>query len=61
MWITNMGRTIVPYRWFFEEEKNYWYKRLQKTSYIREAKEMFTGRAYYNNSGSNLSNSQVRD
>ena len=56
-----MGRTIVPYRWIFEEEKNYLYKRLQKTRYAREVKEMFTGGAQYNDAGSNWSNGQVRD
>ena len=56
-----MGRTIAPYRWIYEEEKNYWYKRLKKSSYLKEGKELFTGGAYYNDAGSNWGTGLVRD
>lgn len=56
-----MGRTIVPYRWIFEEEKNYWYKKLKRTRYIKEATELFTGGAYYSDAGHNWGIGQVRD
>ena len=56
-----MGRTIAPYRWIFDEEKQYWYKRLKKTSYIDKVTELFTGGAFYSDAGHNWGIGQVRD
>ena len=56
-----MGRTIPPHRWIFEQEKNYWYKRLRKGQYIKYAEELFSGAAYYNEAGGFWSIGQVRE
>lgn len=56
-----MGRTIVPHRWIFEQEKGEWYKRLKPTTKLQLAQELFNGAAYYNDAGSNWGTGQVRD
>ena len=56
-----MGSTIVPFRWIYEQEKNDWYKRLKGKKELKEAKELFTGAAYYEDAGSNWGTGQVRD
>ena len=56
-----MGRTIVPHRWIYEQEKQEWYKRLRKNSYLRLTKELFEGGQYFTDAGSNWGIGQVFD
>jgi hypothetical protein len=54
-----MGRTIVPYRWIYEQQKTFWFQKLKKTPYEKNGRELLLKSAYFNDAGSNWGTGQV--